>query len=300
MRRQTIKFLALSLALRPAACSFSLDTVVTDYWYYVHNHLADTTSQACLNAYSVPIDCDMTLLGRVSSNSPNFNPGPEDLERTCVQTCAVSLESWVENVKAVCTQPGDGALVSSSVRPRPQVPVATVGEVFQYEYAWTCSRNSSGWCALNYPMSEEWARDDFTCGNACAEQFFTLAHDLPGSQYQFHIYELADNSNWWKTQFKLGWETVLKCRQSELSEGVAHSSRSTTMHGPVSTVTTRSMRTTDSETTSMQVPIHTSSISESTGIFVAAPETTSVTTELPTETPNSAARRIRAPLWGMW
>ncbi|RYO78666.1 hypothetical protein DL766_000791 [Monosporascus sp. MC13-8B] len=183
----------------------------------------------------------MALFGMVSSNSPNFNPGPEDLERTCVQTCAVSLESWVENVRVVCTQPGDGALISSSVRLRPQVPVATFGEVFQYH---------SGWCALNYPMSGEWARDDFTCCKGCAEQFFTLAHDLPGSQYQFPIYELADNN---------------------------------------------------SETTSMQGPIHsTSSISESTGTFVAAPETTSVTTELPTETPNSAARRIRAPLWDMW
>ncbi|RYO93401.1 hypothetical protein DL762_001100 [Monosporascus cannonballus] len=128
----------------------------------------------------------MALFGMVSSNSPNFNPGPEDLERTCVQTCAVSLESWVENVRVVCTQPGDGALISSSVRLRPQVPVATFGEVFQYH---------SGWCALNYPMSGEWARDDFTCCKGCAEQFFTLAHDLPGSQYQFPIYELADNSH---------------------------------------------------------------------------------------------------------
>ncbi|RYP06659.1 hypothetical protein DL764_003043 [Monosporascus ibericus] len=293
MRRQTIRFLALSLALRPAACSFSLDTVVTDYWYYVHNHLADTTSQACLDAYSILIDCDMTLLGKVSSNSPNFNPGPEDLERTCVQACGDSLESWVVNVKAVCTQPGDRAPVISSVRPRPQVPVVTVGEVFQYD---------SGWCDLNCPMNEEWARDDFACGNGCAEQFFTLAHDLPASQYQFrHIYELLNKSNWWKTQFELGWETMLQCRRSELSEGTSRSSRSATTQDPTSTVTTKSMWTIYAETTSMQSPVHnTSSLSESTRTFVAAPETTSVNTELPARTPNSAAGRIRAPLWGMW
>lgn len=132
--------LLLAVALRPAACAFSLDTVVQDWWYYVHNHLADTTSPACLAAYAAPIDCDQTLLGLVSSGSPNFNPGLDDLERMCVPSCADSLEAWVRNVNNVCTQDGDAALVYDS-RPYPEVPVAVVGEVFQYEYAFACSKD---------------------------------------------------------------------------------------------------------------------------------------------------------------
>lgn len=133
--------LLLAIALRPASCSFSLDTVVTDWWYYVHNHLADTTSAECLAAYAAPIDCDKTLLGLVSSESPNFNPGFDDLESTCVPSCADSLDAWVQNVKKVCDQKGDAALVHGASRPYPEVPVAVVGEVFQYQYAFTCSKN---------------------------------------------------------------------------------------------------------------------------------------------------------------
>lgn len=47
----------------------------------------------------------------------------------------------MQNVKTVCNQEGDAALVSDNVRPYPEVPVAVVGEVFQYEYAWACSKN---------------------------------------------------------------------------------------------------------------------------------------------------------------
>lgn len=132
---------ALLAFLPLASCAFSLNGVVKDYWYYVDNHLADTTSQACLDAYNVPIDCDQTLLGIVSSGSPNFNPGPDDLARTCVATCSDSLDAWIQNVKSVCTASGDGALLETNSRPRPQVPIAVVGEVFQYAYAYACSRN---------------------------------------------------------------------------------------------------------------------------------------------------------------
>lgn len=132
---------ALLTILPPVSCSFSLNDIVKDYWYYVDNHLASTTSQACLGAYNVPIECDQTLLGIVSSGSPNFNPGPDDLARTCVSTCSDSLDAWVQNVKSVCTASGDGALVETNLRPRPQVPVAVVGEILQYEYAFACSKN---------------------------------------------------------------------------------------------------------------------------------------------------------------
>ncbi|KAI3324625.1 hypothetical protein HD806DRAFT_50781 [Xylariaceae sp. AK1471] len=208
-----VSLLQALLLVQPAACAFSLDDVVTDWWYYVHNHLADTTSPACLAAYAAPIDCDVTLLGVVSSNSPNFNPEPADLERTCVPSCADSLDAWVQNVKQVCNQEGDAALVHGAARPYQEVPVAVVGEVFQYEYAWMCSRNISGWCYFNYPASQEWARTDFTCTNECASQFFADAHNHPASNYYFGLYELEDESDWWKNQFAEGWDHLVKCRK---------------------------------------------------------------------------------------
>ncbi len=95
------------------------------------------------NAYNAVIDCDETLLGLVSSASPNFNPGPDDLERTCVPSCKDSLDRYVQNVQNACTLPGDAALVEANANnePRAQVPVAVVGQVFQYEYAFACSHN---------------------------------------------------------------------------------------------------------------------------------------------------------------
>lgn len=131
----------LLLLSQPATCAFSLDTVVTDVWYYVHNHLADTTSPACLAAYAAPIACDDALLKLVSSESPNFDPGADDLERVCAASCQAALDDYVEGVEAACTAAGDAALVSANVKPKPRVPVAVVGEIFQYEYAWACSRN---------------------------------------------------------------------------------------------------------------------------------------------------------------
>jgi hypothetical protein len=140
--------------LQPAACAFNLDDVVKDWWYYVHNHLADTTSPACLAAYAAPIDCDVTLLGIVSSGSPNFNPKPADLERMCVPSCVDSLGAWVRNVRQVCNQEGNAALLHGSAKPYPEVPVAVVGEVFQYEYAWSCSRNMYVKTRLESPLHQ--------------------------------------------------------------------------------------------------------------------------------------------------
>lgn len=134
--------LTLSLFAHPAAAAFSLDTVVQDVWYYVHNHLADTTSAACLAAYAAPIECDDVLRGLVGSSSPNFDPGPGDLAAVCVPSCKASLDAWVENVRAACDlEKGDAALVSANVKPRPRAPVEVVGEVFLYEYAFGCSKN---------------------------------------------------------------------------------------------------------------------------------------------------------------
>ncbi|KAI0870315.1 hypothetical protein GGS24DRAFT_475726 [Hypoxylon argillaceum] len=282
--------LLLATALRPVACSFSLDTVVTDWWYYVHNHLADTTSSACLAAYAAPIDCDMTLLGLVSSNSPNFNPGPDDLESMCVPSCTSSLEAWVQNVKTVCNQEGDAALVSDNVRPYPEVPVAVVGEVFQYEYAWACSKNVSGWCYFNYPASSEWARADFTCTNECASQFFANAHDLPGSAYWFRVYDLEERSSWWEGQWAEGWEHLLECRNG--------TAESTSLPDSTLTITAA-----DTATSSYMTETTTSSFTfpDESDTPTPTPTSTELVSSSPTATLASttpignAGERLRAP-----
>ncbi|KAI1128776.1 hypothetical protein F5Y10DRAFT_239872 [Nemania abortiva] len=285
-----LQALLLAVALRPAACSFSLDTVVTDWWYYVHNHLADTTSSACLAAYAAPIDCDMTLLGLVSSESPNFNPGPDDLESMCVPSCADSLNAWVQNVKSACNQDGDAALVSQNQRPYPEVPVAVVGEVFQYQYTDSCSKNVSGWCYFNYPTSPEWARPDFTCGNECASQFYSNAHNLPGSAYWFRIYSLEAVSDWWEENWKEGWEHVLECRK----EGTSTISRP----GSTQTITSFVSETTSSYTfpdeTDTPTPTPTPTSTESSSSSSSASETaTTVASEPPRNT--NAGERLRVP-----
>ncbi|KAI1756874.1 hypothetical protein F4782DRAFT_526549 [Xylaria castorea] len=282
--------LLLAIALRLAACSFSLDTVVTDWWYYVHNHLADTTSAACLAAYAAPIDCDKTLLGLVSSGTPNFNPGPDDLERTCVPSCTDSLEAWVQNVKKVCDQEGDAALNHGPSRPYPEVPVAVVGEVFQYEYAFACSKNISGWCYFNYPSSSEWARSDFTCTNECASQFFANAHDLPGSQYWFRIYELEDRSNWWKNQWAEGWEHLLECRKGSAVVSTSSSSSSTLTATSTSSAVTE-MASSSTSTDESGTPTSTSTESSTSTGSSEAPTLASST---PTPTGN-AGGRLRTP-----
>ncbi|KAI8955637.1 hypothetical protein F4801DRAFT_274123 [Xylaria longipes] len=273
--------LLVAIALRPASCSFSLDTLVTDTWYYVHNHLASTTSATCLAAYAAPIDCDVTLLGLVSSESPNFNPGPDDLERTCVPSCADSLDTWVQNVKKACNQEGDAALVETARRPYPEVPVTVVGEVFQYEYAWACSKNSSGWCYFNYPSSREWAQTDFTCTNECASQFFANAHNLPGSQYLFSVYELVERSSWWENQWAEGWQHLQECRRGSMVSTSSFSSSTSTSAAATTATTTTTTTTAGSiviETASWSTPTSSSEPSSST----------------PTPTGN-AGERLRVP-----
>ncbi|KAI1743262.1 hypothetical protein F4680DRAFT_409647 [Xylaria scruposa] len=288
--------LLLAIALRPATCSFSLDTVVTDWWYYVHNHLADTTSAACLAAYAAPIDCDKTLLGMVSSNSPNFNPGTDDLERMCVSSCSDSLDAWVQNVKKACNQKGDGALVHGPSLPYPEVPVAVVGEVFQYEYSFACSKNISGWCYFNYPASPEWARADFTCTNECASQFFDNGYNLPGSQHWFRVYELEDRSDWWKNQWAEGYEHLLECRNGTAPEtsfpDFPEETPTPTSTDSVVTETTSPFTVTDDSDTSTSTSTQSSTTSTSTSTSATPAPTLASSTPTPT---NNAGGRLKAP-----
>ncbi|KAF3003340.1 hypothetical protein E8E14_001499 [Neopestalotiopsis sp. 37M] len=297
--------LALAVLLRPAACSFSLDTVVQDYWYYVHNHLASTTSDACLSAYAAPIDCDETLLGLVSSNSPNFNPGPADLERTCTTTCADSLNAYVQNVMDACTADGDGALIEGNERPKPQVPVAVVGEIFQYEYAWACSKAGSSWCYLDYPSSDEWADSDFTCTNQCAAQFFYNAHTLPGANYWFMVYNLDYKSSWWENQWSEGWDHLQDCISSgDISSSQTDSwgssmSATAAAGGSESTSDSTSAESTGTSSMATATGSATTSATSTTSAKTGSQSASGTTTTLPTNTSTSGAGRLRLPFVGL-
>lgn len=127
------------------ACSFSLDVSGPD-WNLTAPLLADTTSQACKDAYSAAVDCETTIRDLASNlrQGRAWDPTPEELARACVPACVDSLDAYVRNVRAACDQPGDSAPVydsSDPLGPRDPAPVADVGELLQYIYSRACARN---------------------------------------------------------------------------------------------------------------------------------------------------------------
>ncbi|KAI0476000.1 hypothetical protein GGR56DRAFT_665822 [Xylariaceae sp. FL0804] len=289
--------LLLLLQPGPAAASFSLDTAATDLWYYTAAHLAGTTSPACRAAYAAPLDCDRTLLGMVAM-PPSSDPGPADLARTCTAACRDSLDAYVAGLRDAChyDEDGDAALVASLERPRPKVPVAVVGEVFRYQYAWACSQNATGWCWLNYPSGSDWAVADFPCADSCALQFFADAHDYPGSKYWFQVYDLAAKSGWWKSVWTEGWETVQKCRgsssgssSSSSTASSSSSSASGVVGGATSTVTAAAGA---ASTTGADAGQSAAATTASGGASASASASGGVAT--------SGAGRLRSPFGRLW
>lgn len=134
------RLFALSAALGQASATFSLN-VSGPSWDYTTKDLADTTSQACKEAYSTSINCDETLLKIVASMDPDFNPQSSDLEAMCTTTCSDSLSQYVKKVKVACGLHSDLAGVASGNKEIYQALVATVGEVFQYKYSQSCAKN---------------------------------------------------------------------------------------------------------------------------------------------------------------
>lgn len=134
------RLFALSTVLSQAAASFSLN-VSGPSWDYTTKDLADSTSQACKDAYSASIECDETLLKLVASMDPDFHPDNSDLWETCTTTCKDSLDDYVKNVKATCDKDGDLAGLDEGRSLDFSVPVSTVGEVFQYMYGRGCAKN---------------------------------------------------------------------------------------------------------------------------------------------------------------
>jgi hypothetical protein len=134
------RLLALSAALGQATATFNLNTAGPS-WDYTTKDLADTTSQACKDAYSANINCDETLLKLVASMDPDFDPQSSDLQAMCTATCSSSLSEYIKGVKAACAKDGDLAGIASGNKYIYQAPVATVGEVFQYKYGQSCAKS---------------------------------------------------------------------------------------------------------------------------------------------------------------
>lgn len=136
-------FASTALLSQCAFASFSLDTSGPDWDYTTKTGLVNTTSQECKTAYSAPINCDPTLLGLVASMRPAFKPTDVDLARTCISDCSKSLQDYVANVKKACNQKTDLAKESLGgeccryINDRVEV----VGQVFQYTFAKSCSKD---------------------------------------------------------------------------------------------------------------------------------------------------------------
>ncbi|EED12983.1 conserved hypothetical protein [Talaromyces stipitatus ATCC 10500] len=223
--------LILLCAVRQATATFSLNTGGPN-WDYTSKDLADTTSQACKDAYSASIDCDDVLVGMVASLNPNFDPQASDLERLCTTTCSDSLNQYVKNVKAACDNPGDLAGVCDGNKNLFLAEVETVGEVLQYQYSQACAKNGSDYCYLTFSTSSDWAREDFPCNDTCAIQFYQNAHNQPGSGYFFSYMDMCNRTTYWEQTFAGGWETVVQC-----GDGGNQTTSSTSVGGSASAMT---------------------------------------------------------------
>jgi hypothetical protein len=129
------------ILLSTVTATFNLNTSGPD-WDYTTKDLANTTSQACKDAYSVDIECDVTLLGLVASMRPDFKPDASDFDNTCTSACFDSLVNYVNGVYEACTAPGDKAQeYVGGGKDFDLDPVWIVGQIFEYTYASDCAKN---------------------------------------------------------------------------------------------------------------------------------------------------------------
>jgi hypothetical protein len=126
----------------PVFAAFSLNTGGPD-WDYTSKDLSSTTSQACKDAYGSTIDCNETLMAEVATMRSDFHPGPSDFDRVCTSTCWQSLQTWVKNVNAACSEPGDQATIALSDNTVGLIsPVSAVGMIYQYHYKEICAKDT--------------------------------------------------------------------------------------------------------------------------------------------------------------
>ncbi|KAK4869133.1 hypothetical protein LT330_006133 [Penicillium expansum] len=277
------RLVALSAALGQATATFNLNTSGPS-WDYTTKDLADTTSQTCKDAYSASINCDETLLKIVGSMDPDFDPQASDLQAMCTTTCSDSLTQYVKDVKAACNKDSDLAGIASGNKYIYQAAVATVGEVFQYNYAKSCAKSGSDYCFLTYPESDDWAKTDFPCSDECAVKFFQTAHDQPGSAYSFNYFALGNQSSYWEETYAGGWETVVQCGDGGSDASSVSTSASSTTTGIVDIA---------SSTSSINNKAAISTTSTPTAV-TTTPAPARSTSEATSTTATSGASRLRA------
>lgn len=149
-----MNFLPIPLLLLPTLIqAFSLD-VHTKHWNYTTSNLAPTTSAKCKAAYAAEIKCDGLLINLVSAQEIKRHMEslePREFSEMCSSTCEASLSAYIENVRDACNEPGDAAIESRGyvrqINGTANVPVETVGLMFQYMFARGCARDEYAFSA---------------------------------------------------------------------------------------------------------------------------------------------------------
>jgi len=161
-----------------------------------------------------------------------FKPSPADFDRSYTATCKSSIDDYILKLMEACDQTGDGALKAAGgklgnigdVEDKPE-PVWVVGWVLQHILARSCRQDASKqYCHF----SSAGNNNKFACSNTCGLQFYTLAHNYPGSHWFFNYYFLIDQSSWWEEYFVLGWATAVSCGAVESKPAHAQPPTATT------------------------------------------------------------------------
>ncbi|PLB44241.1 hypothetical protein P170DRAFT_467961 [Aspergillus steynii IBT 23096] len=177
--------------------AFNLDTH-TKRWNYTTSNLASTTSTKCQAAYAAEIKCDGFLVDLVSAHETRtYLKGMQhrDFTNMCTSSCETSLSEYIENVRDACSEPGDAALKSKGfmwINGTENVPVETVGLMFQYMFMRGCARDEHG--ENCYFQQSAFLPPDFDCDWTCALAYYWTGHFYPYSDWTFGDPELKDFS----------------------------------------------------------------------------------------------------------
>ncbi|KAH8425197.1 uncharacterized protein LDX57_002956 [Aspergillus melleus] len=224
--------LSVLLLLPTLTQSFSLDTH-TNHWNYTTSDLATTTSVKCKSAYAADIKCDGFLINLVNAHESRTHlktMEPRNFTDMCTSTCESSLSEYIENVRDACSGPGDAAVKAKGYlwfNGTENVPVETVGLMFQYMFVRGCANDKHGKNCYN--QQSGYLPSDFACGWDCALAYYWTAHFYPYNDWTFGDPELRDfskkendavlYSNYMMdsalgnstVEMQKGWETVKKC-----------------------------------------------------------------------------------------
>ncbi|KAF9891808.1 hypothetical protein FE257_003289 [Aspergillus nanangensis] len=218
-----------TLVLPVLSQAFSLDSS-TKYWNYTTDSLASTTSKACKEAYGAEIACDEYLVQLVNAKEERFfleNMEPANFTITCSTSCKSSLVDYIANVKKSCTESGDAAVEALGFlgkKGRKDVPVETIGSIFEYMLMRSCAKDEDG--EFCYPSQSSVMPTDFDCDWKCALAYYWNQHKYPYSLWSVGDQDVLDfdkDMNRIKVandmlfnsledeSVDLGWKNIQKC-----------------------------------------------------------------------------------------